>query len=139
MVFSATIRSPLTRCDTGAMDHPKTVSPRATPSGAPAPAPAGQCNGPLARTDDRRLNGKFAVGNRCSWRHGKRSAGAVERRKVGAASRKAAGLILARLGLLSGYRHRPRPIREDQMRHLGAEALELLARLGVLGVGGTVP
>jgi hypothetical protein len=39
---------------------------------------------------------------------------------------------LARLDLLNGYRHRPRPIRDDQRRHLGAEAVEMLQRLGVV-------
>jgi hypothetical protein len=82
---------------------------------------------------DRRPNGQFAFGNRYGQRHGKRSAGAVLRRKSGAASRKAAGLLLARLDLLGDYRHRPRPIREDQHRHLGTETLDLLARLGLLG------
>jgi hypothetical protein len=36
---------------------------------------------------------------------------------------KAAGLTLAKLHLLSDYRHRPRAIRHDQLAHLGAEAL----------------
>jgi hypothetical protein len=35
--------------------------------------------------------------------------------------------------LLNGYRHRPRPIREDQRAYLGVEAMELLARMGLVG------
>jgi hypothetical protein len=84
-----------------------------------------------AQTGVRRPGGQ--PGNRNRWIHGRRSAGATARRKSGAASRKAAGLILARLNLLGDYQHRPRPIREDQRRHLGVEAVELLVRLGVLG------
>jgi hypothetical protein len=48
------------------------------------------------------------------------------------ASREAAGPILSRLGLLNGYRHRPRAIRHDQLAHLGAEAVAMLQRLGVI-------
>jgi hypothetical protein len=107
---------------------------RTTSSGGPAPASPGQRDGTPSRTDDRNPNGRFAVGNRCSWRHGKRSAAAVERRKAGAVARKTAATILARLNLLPAYRCRPRQLRPDQYRHLDPEGLELLARLGVLGV-----
>jgi hypothetical protein len=93
----------------------------------------GQCDRIHAQTGGQKRHRGAEFGNRRAWRHGRRSAGAVLRRKTGAASRKAAGLILARLDLLNGYRHRPRPIREDQRRHLGAEAVELLARLDLLG------
>jgi hypothetical protein len=54
------------------------------------------------------------------------------RRKAGAANRKAAAAILARLDLLNGYRCRPRPLRPDQIPHLGAEAVALLARMGMI-------
>jgi hypothetical protein len=37
------------------------------------------------------------------------------------------------LALLGDYRHRPQPIREDQRRHFGDEALAMRRRLGVLG------
>jgi hypothetical protein len=87
----------------------------------------------LAQIDGQKRRRGAEIGNRRAWRHGRRSAGAVLRRKSGAASRKAAGLLLARLDLLGDYRHRPRPIREDQHRHLGTETLDLLARLGLLG------
>lgn len=69
------------------------------------------------------------VGNRNRWVHGRRSAAAVKRRKAGAAGRKAAGLILARLG--SSARVRCRLVRLDQLQHLGVEALAMLTRLGV--------
>lgn len=70
--------------------------------------------------------------NRNAWRHGRRTAAAIQRRKANAASREAAGLILAKLRLLGDYRYRPRAIRHDQLPHLGAEAVALLARLGVI-------
>lgn len=84
-----------------------------------------------AHTSEQTRRRGAELGNQRAWRHGKRSAAAIERRAAGAAGRKAAGLILARLDALAGYRHRPRPIRLDQRRHLDLEAQDLLARLGV--------
>lgn len=89
----------------------------------------GQRETDLARIGVRRPGGQPGNSNRLI--HGRRSAAAIERRAAGAAGRKAAGLILARLDLLHGYRHRPRPIRLDQRRHLNAAELAMLARLGV--------
>lgn len=91
----------------------------------------GQCAGISAQTGVRRPGGQPHNQNRQV--HGGRSARAVLKRKTGAASRKAAGLILARLDLLPAYRCRPRPLRPDQLRHLDPEGLALLRRLGVLG------
>jgi hypothetical protein len=108
------------------------VSPCATSSGGPAAAFPGQRDSASARTDDRRPDGKFAIGNRCSRRHGKRSAAAVERRKAGAVARKMGATVLAQLGLLPAYRCRPRPLRPDQLRHLDPVGLELLRRLKVI-------
>jgi hypothetical protein len=93
----------------------------------------GQHAGAQARTDGQKRRRGAEVGNQRAWRHGRRSAGAVQRRKAGAAGRKAAGLILARLNLLGDYRHRPRALRPDQLPHLGAEAVAMLQRLGVIG------
>ena len=87
---------------------------------------SGQCVAAPARTDGRRPDGRFAAGNQCSRQHGKRSSAAIERRKTGAAGRKVAGLILAQLGALPGYRHRPRPLRRDQ-----AELLALVDSAGL--------
>jgi hypothetical protein len=89
----------------------------------------GECDRIPARTNEQKRRRGAELGNQRAWRHGRRSRAAEMRRKAGAASRKAAGLILARLDLLNGYRHRPRPIRKDQLPHLGAEALDLLRRL----------
>jgi hypothetical protein len=91
----------------------------------------GQCAGIQSRTGEQKRHRGAEFGNQRAWRHGRRSAGAVLKRKTGAASRKAAGLILARLDLLNGYRHRPRSIRDDQRQYLGAAAVELLARMGL--------
>jgi hypothetical protein len=109
------------------------------PSEATTAASPKHCGGVLARTDDRRPDGKFAVGNRCSRRHGRRSAAAVERRKAGAVARKVAATILVQLGLLPAYRCRPRRLRADQLHHLDPVGLELLRRLGVPGIGDTAP
>lgn len=87
----------------------------------------------MSRINEQKQRRGAELGNRRAWRHGRRSAGAIQRRKASAASRKAAGLILAKLRLLGDYRHRPRAIRPDQLPHLGAEAVELLARLDLLG------
>jgi hypothetical protein len=108
------------------------VSPGANPSGAIAAAVAGQGHGVLAQLDGptRRRRGAQPQ-NRNAWRHGHRSRVAEQRRAETAATMKAAGLILSRLGLLGDYRHRPRPIRQDQLPHLGAEAVALLQRLGL--------
>lgn len=100
---------------------------------ADASRDAGEMRTVVARTDGRMSNGRFAPGNRCSRRHGKRSIAATERRKAGAAGRKVAAAILARLNLLPAYRCRPKPLREDQRRHLDLVAAELLVRLGVIG------
>jgi hypothetical protein len=106
------------------------MSPGAKTSGAPAAHFPDQHGGTSARIGVRASGGQ--PGNRNRWIHGRRSAGATARRKSGAAGRKAAGLILARLDLLNGYRHRPRPLREDQRQHLGTEALTMLQRLGLV-------
>jgi hypothetical protein len=103
------------------------------PSEATTAASPGQCGDTLARTDDRRPDGKFAIGNRCSRRHGKRSASAVLKRKQGAVARKMAATILAKLRLLPGYRCRPRRLRDDQVPHLDPAGLALARRSGVLG------
>jgi hypothetical protein len=92
----------------------------------------GQHVGIQSQTDGQKRRRGAEFGNQRAWVHGRRSAGAVLRRKASAANRKAAGLILARLDLLGDYRHRPRPIREDQRQHLGTEALAMLQRLGVI-------
>jgi hypothetical protein len=110
------------------------VSRRATSSGAATATSPGQCDRILAQTDKPRRGAQ--PGNRLAWRHGRRSADAVLRRKAGAASRKAAAAILVQLGQLGQYRCRPRPIRVDQLQHLDPVGLELLRRLGV---GGTTP
>jgi hypothetical protein len=103
-----------------------------TSSGGPAPASPGQRDRISARTDVRASGGQ--PGNRNRWVHGKRTAGAVLRRKQGAAARKVAAAILAKLDLLPGYRCRPRPLREDQVPHLDPEALAVMRRLGVLEI-----
>jgi hypothetical protein len=105
------------------------MSPGANPGGAIAAPFPDQCDRIPAQADGQKRHRGAEFGNQRAWRHGRRSAGAVLKRKTGAASRKAAGLILARLDLLNGYRHRPRQIRPDQLPHLGAEAVELLRRL----------
>jgi hypothetical protein len=105
---------------------------RANVSGARAPTFPGHCDRIQAQTSEQKRRRGAPLGNRRAWRHGRRSAGAIEKRKAGAAARKAAGLILARLALLGDYRHRPRPIRPDQHRHLGDEALAILAGLGLV-------
>jgi uncharacterized protein YkwD len=43
-------------------------------------------------------------------------------------------LILARLDLLGDYRHRPRPIREDQHRHLGAEGRPPKPKISIINI-----
>jgi hypothetical protein len=107
------------------------VSPRATSSGAAASPSPGQCAGISARIDGRMSNGRFAPGNRCSRRHGKRSIAATEKRKAGATARKLAATILAKLNLLPAYRCRPRPLRPDQLRHLDPAGLAVMQRLGL--------
>jgi hypothetical protein len=107
------------------------VSSRAT-SRAPTAPGTGQCLGALAQLDGRLPNGRFGPGNRFSQQHGRRSARAVLKRKRGAVARKLAATILARLGLLPAYRCRPRPLRDDQRRHLDREGLEVLRRLGII-------
>lgn len=96
----------------------------------------GQCVDVLPRTDGRLPNGTFTTGNRCSLQHGKRSAGAVLKRKQGAAARKAAAWVMVQLDALHGSRCRLRRLREDQLRHFDREGLAMLARLGVPGACG---
>jgi hypothetical protein len=110
------------------------VSRRATSSGAATATSPGQCDRILAQTDKPRRGAQ--PGNRLAWRHGRRSADAVLRRKAGAASRKAAAWVLVQLDALPGYRSRPRPVRSDQLQHLDHDGLVLLQGLRV---GGTAP
>jgi hypothetical protein len=112
------------------------ASPRATSAGATTAAFPGQCDRIQAQTSEQKRRRGAPLGNRRAWRHGQRSAAAVERRKAGAVARKMAASILAGLRLLPGYRCRPRPIRADQHRHLDGEVLQLLQRLGVPGLPG---
>jgi hypothetical protein len=111
------------------------VAPDANPSGTIAAASPWQDHGILARTDGRLPNGRFSAGNRFSRRHGKRSAGAVQRRKQGAVGRKLAAAVLAKLHLLPGDRCRPKPLRVDQLQHLDPDGLALLRRLEVASAG----
>jgi hypothetical protein len=109
------------------------MSPGANPSGAIASPSPDQCAGTPARTDGQKRRRGAEPGNRRAWVHGRRSAGAVLKRKTGAASRKAAAAILSRLGLLGTYRCRPRAIRADQIPLLDGEAVAMLQRLGLVG------
>jgi hypothetical protein len=103
-----------------------------TSAGASAAASTARGDRIQAQTSEQKRRRGAPLGNRRAWRHGRRSAAAIEKRKAGAASRKAAGLVLVKLGLLGPYRHRPRPLRHDQLPRLDAEGLALLRRLKVL-------
>ncbi|SDE47836.1 hypothetical protein [Belnapia rosea] len=70
-------------------------------------------------------------------KHGRRSRWAELRRAETAVTLKAAAWLLVQLDALPGYRCRPRPLRADQLQHLDVEAVELLARLGVLKDSGS--
>lgn len=88
----------------------------------------------MAQTDEQKRRRGAEVGNQRAWRHGRRSADAILRRKAGAAGRKAAAWVLVQLDALPGYRSRPRPLRSDQFQYLDEEGLGLLQRLGAFVV-----
>jgi SOS-response transcriptional repressor LexA len=109
------------------------MSPGANPGGAIAAPFPDQCDRIPAQADGQKRHRGAEFGNQRAWRHGRRSRAAEMRRKTGAASRKAAAAILARLGLLGTYRCRPRAIRADQIPLLDGEAVAMLQRLDLLG------
>ena len=68
------------------------------------------------------------AGNSNAWKHGGRSAEAIEARRRRSAHMKAAGLLLARQGMLT-HRCRCKPVRPDQIRFLPPEWLPIVAPL----------
>jgi hypothetical protein len=93
----------------------------------------GPRDGIPARTGVRPPGGQ--PGNRNRWVHGRRSAAAIERRKTGAAGRKAAAWVLVQLDALPGYRCRPRTMRADQVALLAVvdpAGLRIAEALGMM-------
>jgi len=68
------------------------------------------------------------AGNSNAWKHGGRSAEAIEARRRRSALMKGAGLLLARQGMLT-HRCRCKPVRPDQIRFLPPEWLPIVAPL----------
>jgi hypothetical protein len=66
------------------------------------------------------------AGNTNALKHGRRTAAAIEDRKRRNAQMKAAGLLLARQGMLT-HRCRCKPLRDDQIRFLPLEWLPIVA------------
>ena len=64
--------------------------------------------------------------NSNAWKHGGRSAEAIEARRRRSALMKGAGLLLARQGMLT-HRCRCKPVRPDQIRFLPPEWLPIVA------------
>ena len=68
------------------------------------------------------------AGNQNAKKHGGRSAEAIEARRRRCALMKAAGLLLARQGMLT-HRCRCKPVRPDQIAYLPVEWLPIVAPL----------
>ena len=66
------------------------------------------------------------AGNQNAKKHGGRSAEAIEARRRRCALMKAAGLLLARQGMLT-HRCKCRPLRDDQIRFVPPEWLDVVA------------
>ena len=70
-------------------------------------------------------------GNRNAWRHGRRSAAAVLKRRIARAELKAVALIGLAADMFAGSALRHRPLREDQIALLRLHRPMLIRRLGV--------
>ena len=66
------------------------------------------------------------AGNTNALKHGRRTAAAIEDRKRRNAQLKAAGLLLAKQGMLT-HRCKCRPLRDDQIRFVPPEWLNVVA------------
>ena len=101
--------------------------------GGPASRAPGSLDGSVAQLGGRGPDGRFAVGNACSRRHGRRSRRAELRRAETAAAMKLARHLLVAAAAMPG-RCRPRRLRPDQVKLLAAvdpAGLRVAAALGV--------